>query len=126
MKYLGIDWGLKKIGLAVSDGVLATPFRVLSISSLKEGLLQIEKVASQENIDHLVIGQPEGGIGKKVAKAASLLSEQGFIVHIADETLSTQNAKKLAIQMGYPQKQRRDDNALAAVLILQNFLDENS
>lgn len=124
MKYLGLDWGLKKIGLAISEGELADPAGGIEIKSLKEGIEKIVKKVRDEGADLVVIGKPEGGFGKKVEDAAKLLRKEGIRVELADETLSTQEAKREMIRMGTGKLARREDHAVAAAIILQRYLDE--
>ncbi len=124
MRYLGVDWGLKRIGLAISEGELASPLKTLQVSSLDDALNQIQKVIKSDNIDEVVVGQPEGESGKLVKKAVKAMLVRGLLVEVVDETLSTQNAKHLMIEQNIGQKERRDDNSYSAALILQNYLDE--
>lgn len=124
MKYLGIDWGLKKIGLAVSEGELASPLGSFKIKGLREGVEKVGRLVKLEGIELIVIGKPEGEMGKEVERVASLLQQRGISTTLVDETLSTQQAKELMLKMGKGRKARRDDNTTAAAVILQNFLDE--
>ncbi len=122
MKYLGIDYGLKKIGLAISEGQIASVFKVIGISSLKDALTKIKKVIADEKIDRVVIGIA----GKESGKAAKNFSRQlskNITVIETDETLSSQKAKEMMIELGVSQKKRKEEDAFAAAIILQNFLD---
>lgn len=123
MKYLGIDWGLKKIGLAVSDGELAAPFKTITVRNLEDALSQIKTVVENEQIDLLVLGKPEGESGKLVDKAYRKMKQEGWNVSFADETLSTKAAQSLMVEMGLGQKSRREDNTVSAAIILQRWLD---
>lgn len=124
MKYLGIDWGLKKIGLAISEGELASPLGSYQINSLDDGINKVEEIAFEEDADILVIGKPEGEMGKNVSRVVGLLQKEGLNVEVTDETLSTQRAQGKMIKMGFSQKDRKDDNAISAAIILQDFLDQ--
>lgn len=124
MKYLGLDWGLKKIGLALSEGEIASPFVTLKVKSLQDAIKQILDIVDHGQIKVVVIGQPEGKMGEVVDKVAGLLQRKKVKVAPADETLSSQDAKAEMIRLGLSKKARRDDNAMAAALILQRFLDE--
>ncbi|MFH0937152.1 MAG: Holliday junction resolvase RuvX [Candidatus Daviesbacteria bacterium] len=123
MKYLGIDWGLKRIGLSISEGELASPLTSVEINSLEDGVTKVLKLARSEDVEILVIGKPEGEMGKKVEKAFKLLGRSGLKVEMVDETLSTQKAKSLMIKMGLSKKMRKNDNAISASIILQEYLD---
>ncbi|MBI4037300.1 Holliday junction resolvase RuvX [Candidatus Daviesbacteria bacterium] len=126
MKYLGVDWGLKKIGLAYSEGKLASPLTSVSATTLASGTKQIQELVKKEKIDLVVMGQPEGKMGKIVDKVAKTLQKLGLTVVLTDETLSTQEAKQRMIEMGLGQKARREDNSVAATIILQRYLDDHA
>ena len=124
MKYLGVDFGIRRVGLALSEGELATPYKILRGKNVKEVAEKVYQVAVQENFDILVVGMPERRMGKITAGFVKDLKKLGLNVETADETLSTQNASKLMIEMGIPQKKRRANDAQAAAEILQNYLDQ--
>lgn len=124
MKYLGLDWGLKRIGLAISEGEFASPFKIVEIKNLKDGVRKIAELVKKENMDAVIIGQPEGGMGRVVQKVIKQLSNLGMKVVAADETLSTQEAKRVMVEIGISKKDRKEDNALSAAIILQRWLDE--
>lgn len=116
MKYLGVDFGLKRIGLAVSDGELASPWQVVDAQKFSE-------ILRKENFEKIVIGLPEGNIGKNVVKFVNMLRKQGFAVDTADETLSSKKAIDAMISQKTGQKKRRSNDAAAAAIILQDYLD---
>lgn len=120
MKYLGVDWGMKQVGLAGSEGEVAEPLGTLTIHSKQEAISKVSEVIKKMAIETVVIGKPEGNMGKIVETIWQKLP--GRVV-LADETLSSQKAMKVMIKSGIKKKKRRDDHAFAAVLILQDFLD---
>lgn len=124
MRYLGIDWGLKKIGLAISEGEIATPLKTISVNSFENAIAKVIGVIEDEIADVIVLGNPEGKMGEMVNKVAKRLKSEGFDLHLADETLSTQESKTLMIEMGLGKKDRQNDNSIAAAIILQRYLDE--
>lgn len=124
MKYLGVDWGLKRVGLAISEGEVASPLEVLTIKGLEDGINQLGSVIDKEGIDLVVVGKPEGEMGKLVDRLAGNLRKRGINFQLSDETLSTQEAKKVMLESGVGKKKRREDNALSAAIILQRYLDE--
>lgn len=121
MKYLGVDFGLKRVGLAVSDGELSSPFKVIEGSNVSDLLEKIRKEA--KIFDRVVIGLPEGRMGKQIKKVVKSLKASGLDVVEAEETLSSQNATKLMIKHGIPRKKRAIDDAYSAAIILQDYLD---
>lgn len=122
MRYLGIDYGLRKIGLAISEGQLASIYKVIETHGLNDAISKIKKIVQEEKIDRVVVGIPEGGTGKIVKKFVKRLSKDLIVIE-ADETLSSVNAKRLMIDLNLSSKMRRMEDAYSAALILQNFLD---
>ena len=122
MKYLGVDYGKKKIGLAYSEGELSEPWRVIEISGLKDAVLKISRILRDENVMVLVIGMPESGEARSMAenfrREIRKLSE--VLLVEMEETLSSQMANQRVRDLGVA-KSRED--AIAASLILQNYLD---
>lgn len=126
MRYLGVDWGMKRIGIAISEGELATPLKTIHVTGLEDAVAKMIGCIEDEIADLIILGQPEGEMGKIVEKVAKRLKNEGFEVRLADETLSTKSAKSLMIEMGLGQKDRGEDNAVAAAIILQRYLDEKN
>lgn len=123
MRYLGVDFGLKRIGLALSEGELSSPFKVISVSGLANAVSKIIREVKEVGADKLVVGMPEGQTGKAAKKLITSLKQRGIDVEVSDETLSTQNASKLLIEMGISQKKRSSSDAMSAAIILQEYLD---
>lgn len=126
MKYLGVDWGMRRVGLSISEGTLASPLQTLEIHGLKDGVEKVLRVATKEKADLIIIGKPEGEMGKAVLNVIKELQNREVEVVTSDETLSTQSAKLEMLTMGKGKKARREDNAMAAAIILQRYLDEKS
>lgn len=122
MKYLGVDFGLKRIGLATSEGELASPLKVLTVSSLSDAVGKIIREVGENGVDKIIVGMPEGSTGKAAKRLVNGLKKEGLDVETSDETLSTQNAGKLMIEMGISKKKRKINDAQAAALILQGYL----
>lgn len=128
MRYLGVDYGLKKIGLALSEGQIASPFKVVEISGLTDAVNKIISTIQKEEIGRVVIGVAESGesrsaVKKFIAKLKTDLGEKQVSVIEADETLSSSSAKNMMIDLGMSEKSRKKEDAYSAVIILQNFLD---
>lgn len=114
MRILGIDYGLAKVGLAIAEGPLAEPWKVVKTSELKE-------VLEKENFDKVVVGVSEGEMGDEQKRFASEIGGETF-----DETLSTYEAQELSRESGMTRKKRHDmEDAFAATIMLQNYLDQN-
>ena len=123
MKYLGIDFGLRKIGLAVSEGELASAWQILEVKGFSNAFEKISKIIIDGRFEKMVIGLPEGKMAKVVAGFAKALKKEGFEVETIDETLSSKKALQIMIKQGVSRKKRRDEDAFSAAEILQNYLD---
>lgn len=121
-KYLGIDYGLSHIGLAVSEHTLATPLH--SISNDVSLYDRLDTIIKEQGITHIVCGLPEGQLAPIISKFADHLRDQtGITVILHEETLSTKEAQFKLVQAGASKSKRRDDHAYAACLILEDYLE---
>ena len=134
-RYLGIDYGQKRIGLAVGDDLtrLASPIAVIDgPAELKAQVAEVLRVAEPYAIDAVVVGLPMNMNGTEGSQArhtrhfgAELTSASGKPVDYFDERLSSRAADALLqpIELTRGQRKRRHD-AVAAQVILQAFLDQ--
>ncbi len=123
-KYLGIDYGSKRVGLSLSDegGLMAFPFETLpNDASLPE---KIKKICAEEKIGGVVVGESldykggENPIMKKIKPFAEKLAlETGLPVYFEPEFLTSREA-------GHIQGENGKIDASAAALILKSFLDK--
>lgn len=124
MKILGLDYGEKKIGLSLSAGNIALPWKILSgFKSNQEAIQEIKKIIIQEKIEIVVIGRPislQGNLSQQtkiVNKFVELLHKEINIPLVGvDERFSSQMAQK--------QLAGKNDDAQAAANILQSYLDK--
>ncbi len=118
MRFLAIDYGTKRIGLAISDGVIATPLGV--IINQKDPLAVISSVCERNAVDKIIIGLPgQSAMAKQIKKFGQQLELRvNKPVVFWDETLTTVEANKF----GKPEK----SDAIAAALILQSYLDNET
>ena len=122
MNYLGIDYGLKKTGLAIADGPLAEPLAIVDTDTV---LTYLTHIIEKLGIDELVIGQPEGEIAPQVRKFADeKLTALRLPVHVVDETLSSADARR-ALLHTTQSRRKAWEHAVAAALILQSWLDSD-
>ena len=121
--YLGIDWGEKRIGLAIGDSHTRLALPLSTVSSLSELYSIIEK----EEISYIVLGSPkkmsgEAASGKKWQDFTRQVEEKsGVPVVMQDERLSSKAVDALIGQK--KDKVARDE--MAAALILQAYFDSN-
>ena len=125
MKFLGIDYGRKKIGLAVSDGVISEPWKVIRYDDEVDGLEKVKQAAEEQSVATVVFGLSDGEKAKEtkgfVVKLGRKLSCQ---IVFQDESLSTQDAQELSIGAGIKRKKRKEmEDAYSAAIILQAYLD---
>ena len=125
MKTLGIDYGRKHVGLAITDdnGTMAFPFKTIEVTSRKQLFDDLERIVEFEGVRKVVVGLPltmtgEAGMASvEVQKFVTELEEfLNVPVDVIDERLSTAEAKKLTPAHG------GDDHALAAQLFLDAYL----
>lgn len=124
MKYLGIDFGLRRIGLAISEGELVSPWQVLEVKNFPDAIVKISKIVKDQQFEKIIVGMPEGKMGKNVVGFVNSLKKLGLEVEITDETLSSKKALETMIREGISQKRRRHQDAYSAAEILQNYLEE--
>lgn len=127
MNILGIDFGLKKIGLSLGNTStrFAEPLSVIRYGNQKESIEKIIKIAKENGIENIVIGLSEGK-SEELARlfGESLKNESGMGVEYQDETLTTFEAQKKSIEAGINRRNRqKKEDAFAATLILQSYLD---
>ena len=124
MKYLGIDFGLRHVGLALADGPLSEPLGEKQYTNVEELFNYLKRLIDEQTIDKIVIGLPEGKLAETIKKfGTDLAGLTNKAVIYQDETLSSQEAKDKLREAGAPQAKRRLDHRAAAALILQEYLD---
>lgn len=130
MKYLALDYGSKKIGVAISDEIpmLAFPFKIILNKDKKISLQDILKTVKENNIKNIVIGESvnqKGELNKIAIEAREFIFnlEEIFLeenidcnVHFEKEWFSTVEARRF--------DDRKDADDSAAAIILQRFLDK--
>ena len=133
MRFLAIDLGERRTGLAVGDDVtkIATPVAVIESAKQDVHIRRIGLAIDEHDADALVVGLPvnmDGTEGDRANAARAVAKELGeqfdLVVHMVDERLSSYAADQQMSQSGLThkaKKQRRD--ALAAAAILQGFLN---
>ncbi len=122
MKLLGVDYGLKRIGLAYSEGSLAQPMGKLTVDSTTDALQKVLRSVHTYEVDTVVIGVPDpDSIGAR--EFGEKLREVGDLeVEFVDETMTSLDAQERL--KSHPQKKRKEllDSA-AATLILTSYLE---
>ena len=131
---LGLDIGDKRIGVALSDpgGILASPLTIIERSDGEQDVENIINIVNQHQVKRIVIGLPlsmDGSSGKQADKVKAFVQKlyrhTEAPVEFRDERLTTVAAKRL-LHISSAKKARKKvrDDAIAAALILQGYLDE--
>ena len=133
MKFLGIDHGNARIGVAVSDptGLLARPLQIVKHISRPVDAFNVSRIAEGEGCQVIVVGLPldaDGGVGPRARAVNRFIEELRNQTDLSvipwDESYSTQQARQASIDRGEGRQKRKSamDDQVAAI-ILQNYLD---
>ena len=136
-RFLAIDVGSKRIGVAVSDELGLTAQPVLTLErrrSQREDLRSLARLCRRYSVSGIVVGNPLRLDGRsspqseKVHAFAAELGElSGLQIHLWDERLTTHEAHQLLYEAGHArQTHSKVVDQVAATLILQSFLDEQA
>jgi putative Holliday junction resolvase len=128
---LGVDWGTQRVGLAVSDATrqLARPLPTLTPADRGDAVRQIIHAARSEGAQIIVVGLPlsmnggEGPAAKQARRLGSALEKEGFSVVYHDERMSSEEARELLWKKGDPRPAKARIDQVAALLLLQSYLD---
>jgi len=132
-RVLGVDYGEKRIGLAVSDpeGLIATPLGVQDVTGRKDAVDAVGRAAGETGAERIVVGLPlnmDGSAGPMAEKvqvfAERLRTRTGLPVDTWDERLSTRLVERTLIEADVSRRKRKGlRDKLAAGVILQGYLD---
>ena len=136
MRILGLDFGSKTVGVAVSDGLLLTAQGVETIerkdeNKLRKTCARIEELIAEYEVTEIVLGLPknmDNTEGERVEKTKAfgemLERRTGLPVHYWDERLTTVAAEQILMESGVRRENRKAViDKVAAGLILQGYLD---
>lgn len=136
MRILGLDLGSKTIGVAISDPLGWTAQGVTTIRRTKKekDIEEIRKICEEYKVESIVLGMPKnmngtiGEAGEKAIEFSELLKEHLNIeVHMWDERLTTVAAHKAMLEADLSrQKRKKIVDKIAAIYILQGYLDKIS
>lgn len=129
-RYLGIDYGTKRVGLAISDGIglTATPLEVVPRKELETAL---RRIGEEYDLEGVIMGLPTalGGHEGESAEGARALAAEisallGVDVEYVDERFTSRMAESALLEAGLKRRERRETvDKVAAAIILQAFLD---
>lgn len=125
MMLIGIDYGQRKIGIAISDSPLAEPHSVIRVVNFDDALSKTVSLIDKLQPEKIVVGLSENVMGKESRRFG--LALEGFTkipVSFQDETLSSWEGQHLARKAGKKRMERKKmEDAYAATVMLQNYLD---
>jgi putative Holliday junction resolvase len=136
MRYMGLDYGDKTIGIAVSDelGWTAQGVETIRRTTWERDLARIRELIAQYGVTELVVGLPKNmnnTIGPRgeicIEFSQSLQETLDMPVHLWDERLTTASATRTLLEADVSRKKRKQViDKMAAGLILQNYMDSHS
>ena len=139
MRIMGLDYGSKTVGVAVSDALLLTAQAVETISrpqetKLRRTLARIEELCREYEREKIILGFPKnmnntiGDRAEKSLEFAEMLKRRtGLPVVMWDERLTTVAAERTLMESGVRREHRKEHiDQIAAVFILQGYLDAES
>lgn len=140
-RFLGLDVGNNRIGVAVSDELGLTAQPVLTLerkrrgsSTSRDDLRSLGRLARRFSVVGIVVGNPvflSGEASLQTARTQAFAQQLGELtglpIHLWDERLTTHQAHQILYEAGRPRQQhRRVVDQVAATLILQSFLDQKA
>ena len=139
MRIMGLDYGSKTVGVAVSDALLLTAQAVETISrpqetKLRRTLARIEELCREYEIEKIILGFPKnmnntiGDRAEKSLEFAEMLKRRTGLPDVMwDERLTTVAAERTLMESGVRREHRKEHiDQIAAVFILQGYLDAES
>lgn len=139
MRIIGLDYGSKTVGVAISDPLGLTAQGMETIwrkqeNKLRQTLSRIEEIVAEYQVERIVVGYPKNmnnTIGERAEKALEfkemLERRTGLPVVMWDERLTTVEANRTLMEAGVRRENRKEHlDELAAIFILQGYLDSLS
>ena len=136
MRLMGLDYGSKTVGVAVSDPLGLTALGVETVwrkqeNKLRQTMARIEELISEYQVERIVLGYPKNmnnTVGERAVKSLEfkekLEKRTGLPVVMWDERLTTAEAERTLMETGVRRENRKQFlDQMAAVLILQGYLD---
>jgi putative Holliday junction resolvase len=133
-RWLGLDHGDRRLGVAISDaaGILATPLRTLAVQGVRDAVAQVAALAGPHGVTGIVVGLPlhmDGREGERAVLARRFLTKlqaalPGMDIRTWDERWTTRSVERMFAETGTRRERRKElVDQLAAQQILQGFLD---
>ena len=132
-RFIGIDFGLSKVGLSISDPlkIISIPLKVVKYKNRKELLNKLQEIALENDVKAFVVGYPLNMNNKKNEMTKLVddlfveLKNLNFNVFLQDERLSSESAKKIMREQNIKTGNNKEHiDLIASTIILQSFLDK--
>ena len=136
MRIIGLDYGDKTVGVAITDELCITAQPLVTIkrertNKLRKTFQEIESIISEYNVEKIILGKPlnmDGTQGDRVEKTAAFKDElarrTGLEIIDVDERLTTVEADEVLEDMGVPASERKEYiDKIAAAIILKDYLN---
>ncbi len=133
MRALGLDFGEKRIGVAISDslGIMASALTVIESKAENAAIKQIIALAEEHEVECIVIGLPrslDGSLGPQAQKVQAFVESLTGYTDLPlvtwDERFSTVDAERVLAEAGVKRdKRKKHRDSVAAAFILQGYLD---
>ena len=132
-RLIGIDFGLSKVGLSISDPlkIISIPLKVIKYKNRKELLSELQEIALENDVKSFVVGYPLNMNNKKNEMTKLVddlfveLKNLNFNVFLQDERLSSESAKKIMREQNIKTGNNKEHiDLIASTIILQSFLDK--
>jgi putative holliday junction resolvase len=133
-RILAIDYGRKRIGLALSDelGLTAQPLSVLSRTNRRDDLRRLRDICRERGVTRIVVGHPvemSGAAGEMAGEAARfalrLEKELGIATELLDERLTSWEAKQTIAASTSTRDKRQAVDDVAAAILLREYLEKH-
>lgn len=135
-RIMSIDFGLRRIGLAVSDalGITAQGLPTLQRTSIRKDIEHIRAVVEEYSVEKIIVGNPIGHTGKATSMshqaenfAGKLRDRMNCPVELWDERLTSVQANRMLKTAGLSMNKRQQAvDRVSAILLLQNYLDHHA
>ena len=136
MRFLAIDHGTKRMGLALSDELklIAQPLDYIPSEPFEEFLIRLQKIISEKSVELVLVGLPrnmDGSFGPAAQKVREFVATIERILTVPvrtwDERLTSAQANRLLVGANLRRDKRREKvDATAAAILLQSFLDSQA
>ncbi|WP_459168016.1 Holliday junction resolvase RuvX [Natronospora cellulosivora (SeqCode)] len=136
MRKMGLDYGDKTIGVAISDklGWTAQNKGVIRRKNLSDDFAELEEYIEEYEVDEIIVGLPknmDGTMGKRVDKTKQFINflkkRLDIPINLWDERLTSKEAENILLEADLSRaKRKKYVDQIAAAIILQSYLDANS